>query len=94
MFDRSFALAHSSVQEVKANVPIVHMDKATDDPQRRRPDISRAEKLLSWRPRVALKDGIHHTVEYFRRELGLAGSPDDGSDGTLEHNLSDNAFAP
>ncbi|HXK33323.1 MAG TPA: UDP-glucuronic acid decarboxylase family protein [Dehalococcoidia bacterium] len=40
-----------------------------DDPQRRRPDISRARSLLQWGPRVSLREGLSLTVEYFRHEL-------------------------
>ena len=40
-----------------------------DDPQRRKPDITRAQKYLNWSPTVKLKDGLRKTVNYFRREL-------------------------
>ncbi len=40
-----------------------------DDPRRRRPDISKAERLLSFRPRVNLREGLQSTVEDFRRRL-------------------------
>ncbi|KAK2181735.1 hypothetical protein NP493_383g01045 [Ridgeia piscesae] len=40
-----------------------------DDPKRRKPDISRAKKYLSWEPKVGMLDGINRTVEYFRNEL-------------------------
>ena len=42
-----------------------------DDPQRRRPDITRARSVLSWEPEVGLRDGLSRTVDYFRNELGL-----------------------
>lgn len=42
-----------------------------DDPQRRRPDISRARHLLGWEPAVSLWDGLARTTRYFREELGL-----------------------
>jgi nucleoside-diphosphate-sugar epimerase len=38
-----------------------------DDPKQRRPDITRARKLLGWQPEVALEDGLAMTLEYFRR---------------------------
>jgi dTDP-glucose 4,6-dehydratase len=40
-----------------------------DDPKQRRPDITRARKLLKWEPKVALADGLVKTIEYFRRKV-------------------------
>jgi dTDP-glucose 4,6-dehydratase len=42
------------------------------DPQRRRPDISRAEEKLSWEPKISLEDGIRKTIPYFKKQLGIA----------------------
>ena len=45
-------------------------DKRTQgDPQQRKPDISKAEKLLSWKPRVKLEEGLTRTISYFRNKL-------------------------
>jgi nucleoside-diphosphate-sugar epimerase len=41
-----------------------------DDPTRRRPDISKARRVLDWEPRVGLDEGLRRTAEWFRR-LGL-----------------------
>jgi dTDP-glucose 4,6-dehydratase len=43
-----------------------------DDPQRRRPDITRAKELLHWEPNISLEEGICRTVPYFREKMGLA----------------------
>jgi len=43
-----------------------------DDPQRRRPDITRAKTILDWQPTVTLAEGIAKTIPYFRNKLGLA----------------------
>ena len=40
-----------------------------DDPQRRRPDIDKARRLLGWEPSVGLRDGLSKTIDYFRAEL-------------------------
>lgn len=42
------------------------------DPQRRRPDISRARDILGWEPNISLEDGLLKTVDYFRGKMGLA----------------------
>src|SRR5512136_336804 len=40
-----------------------------DDPRQRRPDITRARKLLGWEPTVPLEQGLVRTIEYFRAKL-------------------------
>jgi dTDP-glucose 4,6-dehydratase len=46
---------------------IVPTDERTkDDPQVRRPDITKARRVLGWEPKVTLEDGLGHTIEYFR----------------------------
>lgn len=47
-------------------------DRLGDDPQRRRPDISRARSILGWEPKIGLEEGLASTIEYFRRKMGLA----------------------
>ncbi|XP_013419356.1 UDP-glucuronic acid decarboxylase 1 [Lingula anatina] len=54
---------------VKSQSEIVHKPAMQDDPQKRKPDISRAKKYLNWQPKVNMMDGINKTVEYFREEL-------------------------
>lgn len=41
------------------------------DPQRRRPDITRAREILGWEPKVSLDEGIMKTIPYFRQKMGL-----------------------
>src|SRR5271157_5266967 len=43
-----------------------------DDPQRRRPDISRAHQILSWQPVISLEEGIQKTIPYFRQKMDLS----------------------
>jgi dTDP-glucose 4,6-dehydratase len=49
-----------------------------DDPKQRRPDITKAKKLLGWEPKVDLETGLKLSLEYFRtaveRELGARAS--------------------
>ncbi len=49
-----------------------------DDPIRRRPDISKAKKLMDWNPKVPLYEGLNSTLEYFQSERPLIkNAPDD-----------------
>jgi nucleoside-diphosphate-sugar epimerase len=41
-----------------------------DDPTRRRPDIHRASKVLGWRPRISLVQGLSLTIDYYRSRMG------------------------
>ncbi|MBO4556217.1 MAG: SDR family oxidoreductase [Elusimicrobiales bacterium] len=50
---------------------ITYMPLPVDDPKVRRPDTSRAEKVLGWKAQVSLEEGLRRTMEYFRRKLGL-----------------------
>jgi dTDP-glucose 4,6-dehydratase len=40
-----------------------------DDPKQRRPDITKARKLLGWDPKVGLDSGLEMSVEYFREAV-------------------------
>jgi dTDP-glucose 4,6-dehydratase len=58
-------------REILALVPdsrstIVYRDLPQDDPKRRRPDISRAQQLLGWSPKVDRAEGLRRTLDYFR----------------------------
>jgi dTDP-glucose 4,6-dehydratase len=44
---------------------IVYRPLPQDDPMRRRPDITRASDLLGWSPKVALREGLERSMEYF-----------------------------
>jgi nucleoside-diphosphate-sugar epimerase len=49
---------------------LTYCDPVPDDPSRRRPDISRARSELGWQPRVALREGVSRTIDYFREVTG------------------------
>ncbi|WP_138992335.1 UDP-glucuronic acid decarboxylase family protein [Larkinella sp. C7] len=38
----------------------------TDDPKQRRPDITRAQQILGWEPKVSRAEGLRITYDYFR----------------------------
>lgn len=45
---------------------VVHAPLPQDDPMKRKPDITKAKKLLQWEPKVTLEEGLKKTIEYFR----------------------------
>lgn len=47
---------------------LVFEQKREDDPERRRPDISKAQRVLGWEPKIDPKTGLTWTIEWFRRE--------------------------
>jgi nucleoside-diphosphate-sugar epimerase len=51
---------------------IVYQPLPSDDPRQRRPDISKAKRVLGWEPHVGLEDGLRKTVEYFKTRLVTA----------------------
>jgi dTDP-glucose 4,6-dehydratase len=50
--------------------PIEFRPLPEDDPKIRRPDITKARKLLGWEPKVPLEEGLTKTIEYFRGVVG------------------------
>ena len=46
---------------------IVYKDLPVDDPCRRKPDISKAKKLVGWQPVVSLGEGLKKTIEYYKK---------------------------
>ncbi len=50
---------------------IVFKPLPQDDPKQRRPDISKAQKLLGWLPKIDLETGLKLSLEYFRSNVAL-----------------------
>ena len=40
-----------------------------DDPQTRRPDLSKAKRVLDWEPKVPLEEGLRKTIDHFRTRI-------------------------
>jgi UDP-glucuronate decarboxylase len=66
---RFLELATMVIRLTGSHSRIVHCRLPQDDPKQRRPDISRAQKLLDWQPRTDLKEGLIRTIAYFDRLL-------------------------
>lgn len=59
-------LAKLIIKITSSSSKIIFTEKATDDPMNRKPDISKAEKLLNFKPKIALEEGLQKTIEWFR----------------------------
>jgi dTDP-glucose 4,6-dehydratase len=68
-------LAEAVIEVTGSRSEIVHEALPTDDPQQRRPDITRAKELLGWEPTVSLREGLQRTIDQAGAEalLGLGG---------------------
>ena len=49
---------------------IVYLPLPKDDPKQRKPDITKAQTILGWSPKVERAEGLKITLEYFKKELG------------------------
>ncbi len=45
---------------------IIYEELPEDDPMTRKPDITKAENLIQWEPKISLEEGLKKTIEYFR----------------------------
>jgi UDP-glucuronate decarboxylase len=62
-------LADTIIEMVGSRSRVVHRPLPENDPRQRRPDISRAQELLSWVPRTPLREGLSRTISYFETLL-------------------------
>lgn len=51
------------------NSKIIFKELPEDDPKKRRPDITKARKILNWEPKVSLGQGLGNTIQYFKGVL-------------------------
>jgi nucleoside-diphosphate-sugar epimerase len=47
---------------------IVHKPLPEDDPERRNPDITKAEERLGWEPKIGFEEGLRNTIEWFEKQ--------------------------
>jgi UDP-glucuronate decarboxylase len=60
-------LASAVKEMINPTSEIIFKPLPSDDPRRRRPDISKAKAILGWEPTISLEDGLKSTIDYFRR---------------------------
>jgi dTDP-glucose 4,6-dehydratase len=63
--------ANKILEITEAKSQIVTKPLPVDDPRVRKPDITRARKLLGWEPKVDFESGIRETILYFKEKLGI-----------------------
>ncbi len=62
-------LAEAIQKMVNPDAEIIFKPLPQDDPQRRRPDITKAKTLLGWQPTIPLQEGLKLTIEDFRSRI-------------------------
>ena len=62
-------LANNILGITGSSSKIIFKDLPLDDPKQRKPDVSYAKKIISWNPKIELKDGLLKTIEYFENIL-------------------------
>ena len=61
--------AKAIIEATQSRSKIAFKPLPQDDPKQRRPDITKAKKLLRWEPKVALAQGLAKTIDYFRGKI-------------------------
>jgi len=67
-----FAETINQISHNQAGIVLVPEERKSGDPQRRRPDITRAQQILGWKPKISLEEGFRRTLPYFQKKMGLA----------------------
>lgn len=62
-------LAETVIRMTGSKSKIVYHPLPSDDPLQRKPDISKAQQLFGWEPKIKLEEGLMKTIEYFRNLL-------------------------
>ena len=58
-------LAEEVIALTGAKSKLIYQPLPSDDPKQRQPNIAKAQELLGWQPKIALRDGLTKTIAYF-----------------------------
>ena len=61
--------AEAIIKATGARSKIIHKPLPQDDPKQRKPDITKAKKILKWEPKVPLAEGMKATIKYFKTKV-------------------------
>ena len=65
-------LAETVIRLTNSKSKIINLPATTDDPSKRKPDITLAkEKLNGWEPKIQLDEGLTYTIDYFKKTLNI-----------------------
>ena len=62
-------LANEIIELTKSKSKVNYEALPSDDPVQRQPDITKANELLSWQPKINRENGLIKTIEYFKKEM-------------------------
>ncbi len=62
-------VAHKIKKITGSSSNITFLPPLEDDPKRRCPDITKAEKVLRWKPKISLDEGLENTIQYFKLKI-------------------------
>ena len=65
------AFAEEIIELVGSESEITHEELPSDDPQVRKPDITKAREKLGWAPTVSRREGLQKTLDYFREQVSM-----------------------
>jgi dTDP-glucose 4,6-dehydratase len=60
-------LAERIVALAGSQSEIIHVDRPADDPEKRRPDLTTARKLLGFSPTIGPDEGLRRTIAHFAK---------------------------
>jgi UDP-glucuronate decarboxylase len=62
-------LAKLVIEITNSDSKIINLDLPADDPKQRMPDISRANSILNWYPKISLRQGLVNTMEEMQTRI-------------------------
>ena len=62
-------LAEQIIKITKSKSKIIFLKLPEDDPKQRKPDITKAQKILGWNPKIDLQEGLERTIKYFESRI-------------------------
>jgi len=62
-------IAELVIAKVNSKSGLIYLPLPSDDPKQRKPDTSKAQKLLGWKAGISLDQGLNSTIDYFRTKV-------------------------